>query len=493
LEGQRASTGAAGRAQRGSIRADRNSFYDIVILGAGPCGLGAAWEMEQQRRRGNASTYIVIDANPAVGGNAASVTTEEGFLFDYGGHILYPHEEYVDFIKVVNELVDAWHESKPIRGVWIDGRLIPYPVQSNIHRLPPGKFLACLMGLGAASLRQRAGSRRRLPAQNLDSYLQERFGRGLTQHILGPINQKMWAHHPRQLATSWTTQKSGSRVQNVADASVGQILRSLITGQDNLGWSESTKIRYPLHGGTGAIWTAFAKRLPEGAVMSNTRVVEVDSDARRIRLHSGRVISYGNLVSSLPLDAFLNLMTTNPLPNLAGELRLANAAFVGLGLRGPSPAFLDGVHSFHMPGSNVPCWRISFPKSLSPGNVPPGPYWSVLCEISHLHGTAFDLERAERDTVNHLQRSGIMPPGNEVVSRWHSQLRHGYPVPFLGRDELLQGAQRELHARGIFSRGRFGGWKYEVSNQDHTFMQGMEAVRRILYGDTESTYRSEPH
>lgn len=48
--------------------------------------------------------------------------------------------------------------------------------------------------------------------------------------------------------------------------------------------------------------------------------------------------------------------------------------------------------------------------------------------------------------------------------------------------------QTELGAFGVFSRGRFGGWKYEVSNQDHTFMQGVEAVNAILCGKPETTY-----
>ncbi len=463
--------------------------YDVVILGAGPCGLGAAWEIETQRRAGSETTYLLVDGNPAIGGSAASVTTHEGFIFDYGGHILYPHEEYGEFLKLLDGMVDEWHESKPVRGVWIDGRLVPYPIQRNIHRLPPTKFLSALKGLSRVSLSRRLGVRRRPEAKNLDTYLRSRFGNGLTNHVLGPINRKMWAHDPLHLGTSWTTHRSGSKVANVADASVRQILRSVITGQDNLGWTEATRVRYPREGGTGVIWTNIARHLAPEAVVRGVWVTEVNAEERRLRLSDGRRIQYGSLVSSIPLDKLLDLMTVNPVPELSGKFRYSNAAFVGLGLRGAPPPYLDGVHSFHMPEADIPCWRVNFPKSLSPGNVPAGPYWSILCEISHQRGKAFDIGEADKQIVAQLEARGILPPGTEIVSRWHSTMQHGYPLPFLGRDEMLSKAQRALHGLHIFSRGRFGGWKYEVSNQDHSFMQGVEAIRMIVSTVAETTYR----
>ncbi|MEK7751269.1 MAG: amine oxidase, partial [Acidobacteriota bacterium] len=56
-----------------------------------------------------------------------------------------------------------------------------------------------------------------------------------------------------------------------------------------------------------------------------------------------------------------------------------------------------------------------------------------------------------------------------------------------GRDDALGILLPALDELGIFSRGRFGAWKYEVSNQDHALMQGVELVDRLATGSQERT------
>ena len=57
--------------------------------------------------------------------------------------------------------------------------------------------------------------------------------------------------------------------------------------------------------------------------------------------------------------------------------------------------------------------------------------------------------------------------------------RHFYPVPTGDLDQALSIIQPWLAEHGIYSRGRFGAWKYEVGNQDHCFAQGHECGERL--------------
>ncbi len=75
----------------------------------------------------------------------------------------------------------------------------------------------------------------------------------------------------------------------------------------------------------------------------------------------------------------------------------------------------------------------------------------------------------------------------EIVSIYHRRLEHGYPTPSLDRDNVLAEALPWLKTQNIWSRGRFGSYKYEVANQDHSCMIGVEAVDNILHGTKEFT------
>ena len=139
----------------------------------------------------------------------------------------------------------------------------------------------------------------------------------------------------------------------------------------------------------------------------------------------------------------------------------------------------------------MPFYRATVFSNYSPNNVPAGtPHWSMMAEVSESPGKPVDAQTVVAEVVSGLRSCGLIDPAH-VVSTWHRRLEHGYPTPWLGRDAVLDPIHDALGAASILSRGRFGAWKYEVSNQDHSFMQGVEAADRILSGSHEPTFHAE--
>jgi UDP-galactopyranose mutase len=114
----------------------------LLILGAGPTGLGAGWRLAQ---RGHAN-WAIRERNAYPGGLSASFLDAQGFTWDIGGHVVFSH--YPEFDRFFDEMTggDVFrHERRSyirLAGAWI-----PYPFQNNIHRLPPNLRQECLDGL----------------------------------------------------------------------------------------------------------------------------------------------------------------------------------------------------------------------------------------------------------------------------------------------------------------------------------------------------------
>ena len=94
--------------------------------------------------------------------------------------------------------------------------------------------------------------------------------------------------------------------------------------------------------------------------------------------------------------------------------------------------------------------------------------------------------------VDGLVAEGILEPSDVplIDSTYLIHAGHAYPIPSVDRDEALAVIHEYLEPRQIYSRGRFGSWKYEIGNQDHALMQGKELVDRWLDGSEEKVFRS---
>jgi len=117
-----------------------------------------------------------------------------------------------------------------------------------------------------------------------------------------------------------------------------------------------------------------------------------------------------------------------------------------------------------------------------------GPYWSLMFEVSESKQyKPVNLDTIVEETIQGAINTKMISSTDEIVSIYYRRLEHGYPTPSLERDGVLEKALPLLQAQGIWSRGRFGSYKYEVANQDHSCVIGVEAADNILYGTKEFT------
>jgi len=175
-----------------------------------------------------------------------------------------------------------------------------------------------------------------------------------------------------------------------------------------------------------------------------------------------------------------------------GKLLRSSSHIIGVGLKGEMPEKLAKKCWMYFPEDNCPFYRVTVFSHYSPNNVPDpesGRYWSLMTETSESSVKPVDRATVVEQTVQGLVNTGLISSRDQVTHTWSYTAEHGYPTPSLERNDLLKRIEPELAKAGVHSRGRFGAWKYEVSNQDHSFMQGVEWVNRLLLDVPEVTVR----
>ena len=442
----------------------------IVILGAGPAGLGAAWRLQEL----GFEDWVLLEAESYAGGLATSFRDRHGFTWDVGGHVQFSHYEYFD--RVMDALLrpDEWLHHRRKSYVWIRGRFVPYPLQNNLHLLPEEDLARCLDGL-----RDRPSAQ---TPRNFRDWILASFGAGIAELFLFPYNFKVWAHPLEMMSATWV----GERVATISAASVDANARLKRGGSD---WGPNATFRFPKRGGTGAIWARCAARLPSSKLHFNRRVSGVDPIRREVRTESGEVYRFDQLISTLPLPALHRFMRRGEVAerHAAGLLSTATHV-VGVGLEGQPSESLRERSWMYFPEADCPFYRVTMFSGYSPENVPdPARHWSLMCETAESAYRPVNAGQIADETIEGLRATRLISERDKVVSLWHYRAPLGYPVPGLHRDEVLEELLPELEKLGIYSRGRFGAWKYEVSNQDHSFQQGVEIVSRLLLNEAEST------
>jgi protoporphyrinogen oxidase len=448
----------------------------IVIIGAGPTGLGAAHRLHEL----GYDNWVLYEKSGNVGGHAASHVDKHGFVWDEGGHVIFSHYSYFDELidKVLGKEV---HER--IRESWIvkGDSWIPYPFQSNLRYLPKEIQVSCLLGAARA-----AANGRNRDAGNFRDWILETFGEGIADAFMFPYNLKVWTTPLEKMSKSWIADR-------VAVVDFKRLLENVLYERDDVGWGPNSKFKFPLHGGTGEIYRRIAAHFPD-KIKTEKKLAEIDAARRRISFTDGSGDSYDVLISTAPLDLLTRMLkpADDTLLEAAGDLEHNNLLVVGLGLK---KKIETGRCWIYFTDSAMPCYRATYFSHYSPFNVPNGDteqYSSMMCEISYRMGETPDPQSILDQVTSGLIRARMLEESDRqrVVTRYHHFVEYSYPIPTLNRDRALGLLQPALKEKGIYSRGRFGAWRYEIGNMDHSIMMGVEAVNHIVAGGSEQVFHS---
>ncbi|MEM7251553.1 MAG: NAD(P)/FAD-dependent oxidoreductase [Pseudomonadota bacterium] len=445
-----------------------------IIVGAGPAGLTAAYELD---RRGRAT--LVLEKDREIGGISRTVNYK-GYCFDIGGH---------RFFSKVTRVVDFWNEilgdeflSRPrISRIFYRGRFFDYPLKPMNALQGLGLWESALCGL--SYLKAQAFPRR--DETSFESWVINRFGNRLYQTFFKTYTEKVWGMSCKDISADWAAQRIkglslASAVFNALLPRRGTVIKTLIE-----------TFEYPRKG-PGMMWERVAE-----LVGSSHGEVQTDAAVERIRWQGTRVQSVlyrregalhdvpaPQLVSSMPLGQLIEALDP-PAPEHVREA--ANALeyrdFLTVALIVKEEAlFPDNWVYIHEPGVKV--GRVQNFKNWSPEMVP-DPSTSCL----GLEYFCFEGDRlwtmSDNDLValgaDEATRLGLIP-ANSVIDGTVVRMPKAYPVYNGDYQQHVDTIRTFLDAiDNLYAVGRNGMHKY--NNQDHSMLAAMLAVENIHGAD----------
>src|SRR5918992_1652223 len=452
----------------------QQSGKQVVIIGAGPAGLTAAYELA--KLHGNP---IVIEKGDKVGG-IARTEDYKGFYFDMGGHRFFTKVKEVN--KTWREVLgDNFLRRPRLSRIYYNQKFFDYPLKPLNALAGLGLRQSVLITLSYLKWRLRPYPQE----ETFEQWVTNRFGRRLFRIFFKAYTEKVWGISCKELKAEWAAQR-------IKDLSLKTVLLSMIVKPKKTIKTLIDQFDYPQRG-PGMMWNAFKGEVEKrgGSIRLNSEVVAIHNGGGKY-IHSVEVACNGHretidgtdFISSMPVTEFIKKLDPPPPPEVlqaAEKLKYRDFLTVCL-IVNQSDLFPDNWIYVHDPAVSV--GRIQNFKNWSPHMVPDDTKTSLGLEYFCNEGDDLwnmadaDLIELGRREIEHIGLASAVDIEDGCVFR----VPKAYPIyDSEYRDYLAIVKNFVGNLENYQTIGRNGLHRY--NNQDHAMLTGMLSVRNVMFGE----------
>lgn len=429
----------------------------VVILGAGLTGLSVAYHLEKK----NITDYCIFEQHDRPGGLLRSFK-QDGFTFDFTGHLLHSNDPY--FSSFLQQVVgmDILRSVERRAAIYSHATYTDYPFQMNLRNLPFEIMYECISGFID---RNQTNNH----PKTFYDWVIRYFGAGFGKHFFFPYNRKLLAYDIKKITPSWTG-------RFVPQTSLRDILQgSLQHAISNVGYNST--FLYPQQGGIETVIHRLLEQL-QNTVQAHYQADRIDMKTKTVFFTNGHKEHYDVLISTMPLDRLLRKINEPSSSSMAlAEKKLRCNAVVNINL-GVDREMINDHHWIYFPEKQYSFYRLGFWHNINAASVKLG-CSGLYSEVSYLPDrTTKTANPVKTDLVIKQVLDFLKLERKNIVTEKILYLDHAYVIYDQWREKNLSALLTSLKEEGIFSVGRFGAWKY--SSMQEALLDGRAVADEII-------------